>query len=96
MANRQEFIDRFYWSHGPCCGGCDHWRSLNSHAGECSKAAPVPGRERAAMLGIEGYSINIGAGHPLTRLSHQCGDFKDEFDWLSLPLAYRASIGAVS
>ena len=85
---RQAFIDQFYMSHGPCCAGCDWWRSLNSSVGLCSKAAPVSSRERSAMLGISGESINIGAGHPLTKREHHCGDFQDNFDWTTLPLAY--------
>jgi len=93
MSERQEFYDSHYWKHGPCCAGCDHWQSLRTGAGECTKAAPVSGSDRAAMLGISGSSLAIGAGHPLTRHSHHCGDFKDDFDWSSLPAAYQARVG---
>lgn len=54
----------------------------------------MSGRERAALLGISGETFNIGAGHPFTNKEHHCGDFKDDFDWSSLPLAYRKCIGA--
>ena len=95
MADLQEWHDRLYHERGPCCAGCDWWRSLNSKAGECQKSAPVPGRERYAMLGIEGSSLALVAGHVLTRADHVCGDFKDEFDWQSLPLPYLKRIGAM-
>ena len=86
--DRQEILDRFYHQNGPCCAGCDWWNHHNSLAGECRKSAPVSGRERLDMLGIYSSSAPIGAGHPLTRREHRCGDFKDSFDWSSLPLAY--------
>lgn len=91
---RQEAADRFYFKHGPCCAGCDWWRSISAGAGDCTKAAPVSGTQRAAMLGIESCSLPIGAGHPITSRSHHCGDFKDEFDWKQLPLGYRKRVGA--
>lgn len=89
---RQRLLDAFYMRHGPCCAGCDHWRSYNSTAGECTKSAPMPGRERMAMLGIEMVSLDIGAGHAFTLRDHACGDFADTFDWSTLPLPYRRSI----
>lgn len=91
---RQMAVDRFYMKHGPCCAGCDHWRSYNSTAGECIKSAPVAGRERMAMLGIEMVSLTAGAGHAFTKRDHVCGEFADTFDWSSLPLPYRHEIGA--
>ncbi len=94
MSDPQELIDAFYWQNGPCCAGCDWWRSLNSQAGECLKSAPVSGEQRWAMLGMHGPSIAIEAGHVVTTRDHHCGDFKDEFDWMSLPVAYRTRIGA--
>jgi hypothetical protein len=90
----QEAIDRFYWANGKCCAGCDYWRSNNGGAGECRAAAPMSGDQRMSLLGITGSSLHIGAGHPITPRFHHCGDFKDEFDWHSLPLGYRARIGA--
>lgn len=89
----QESIDRFYFRHGPCCAGCDWWRSLSSLVGDCTKAAPVDSATRWAMLGIEGCSLEPSVGHIVTARDHVCGDFKDEFDWSSLPLPYRARIG---
>lgn len=93
ITERQEFIDRFYIAHGPCCAGCDWWRSLNTRAGDCHRIAPVAGSERAAMLGMHGVSASIDAGHAMTLRDHYCGEFRDEFDWTSLPLVYRRRIG---
>jgi hypothetical protein len=45
------------------------------------------------MVGIDWSSMRWGAGHPLTYSTHKCGEFKDEFDWTTLPLPYRKSIG---
>jgi len=92
----QAAIDRFYWANGSCCAGCDHWRSLNAVAGECTKAAPVPAADRPAMLGMTGVMLHIGAGHPFTPRDHLCGDFRDGFDWSSLPKSYLRQIGAAN
>lgn len=91
---RQEILDRFYFQNGPCCAGCDWWHSLSSLVGYCTRSAPAPDQERWAMIGIEGSSLPPGAGHIATLREHKCGDFKDEFDWTTLPLAYRRRIGA--
>ncbi|WP_376956444.1 hypothetical protein ABNQ39_00315 (plasmid) [Azospirillum sp. A26] len=96
MADRQENIDAFYWAVGPCCAGCDWWGSINSSVGECTKSAPVAAGDRIAMLGMERASIDPGAGHILTTRNHRCGDFRDTFDWSSLPLPYRKRIGALT
>lgn len=93
---QQEFIDKFYWSTGPCCAGCDHWRSLNSLLGECRKSPPAPGVERAGSLGIESCSALIPAGHVLTKRDHKCGAFEDTFDWSILPLSYRRRVGELA
>lgn len=90
----QEAIDRFYFAHGPCCAGCDWWRSISSLVGECTKSAPVSDIDRWAMLGIERCSLFPGAGHAITGREHHCGEFKDDFDWTSLPLPYRKRVGA--
>lgn len=90
----QEHIDTFYWRHGPCCAGCDWWHHYSSLAGECHRSAPVPGPERYAMIGITWSSMPLSAGHVFTQRDHHCGEFKDEFDWSSLPLSYRKRIGA--
>ena len=73
----QVFIDRFYLESGPCCAGCDWWRWYNSVIGECTKSAPVSGKERIAMIGMESCSMDIGAGHVITDREHYCGDFHD-------------------
>ena len=90
----QEAVDRFYWSHGgPCCAGCDWWRHFNSVAGDCLRSAPVAEGERWAMLGLSGQSLSTGAGHVVTLRSHVCGEFRDGFDWSSLPPAYQRRVG---
>jgi len=90
----QERFDRFYFQHGPCCAGCDWWRASNSLVGECTRSAPVSGEQRLAIIGISQPSLAISAGHVFTRRDHLCGDFKDDFDWTSLPITYRKRIGA--
>ena len=90
---RQEFIDRFYWKRGPCCAGCDWWDAANSVAGDCTRSAPVSSAERGAMLGIRNCTASAQAGHVMTPREHLCGEFKDEFDWSTLPLAYRRRVG---
>lgn len=92
MSAIQESCDAFYMKHGPCCAGCDWWRAISSLAGDCRKSAPVPDAERWAMLGIQSCSLQPGAGHVVTLRGHHCGEFRDEFDWTSLPLGYRVRI----
>lgn len=91
---RQEILDSFYWKRGPCCAGCDWWRHVNGLVGECRKSASVSTEQRAAFLGITSSTIPAEPGHILTRRGDHCGDFKDKFDWRSLPLAYLKRIGA--
>jgi hypothetical protein len=93
--DRQEFLDRFYFQHGPCCAGCDWWRSINSLIGDCHRTAPkFSDAERWGMLGISNVSYTRkSVGHAITRRDYHCGEFKDEFDWSSLPLPYRKRIG---
>lgn len=91
--DEQRAIDSFYWKSGPCCAGCDWWRHFNSSVGECLKSAPVSSEERWAMIGLRSPSIAPSAGHVATVREHVCGDFKDDFDWQTLTLAYRKSIG---
>lgn len=90
----QEAHDAYYHRNGPCCAGCDWWRHISAIVGECTKSAPVSGNERMTMLGFSHSSMPIGAGHVVTKRDHHCGDFKDDFDWSSLPLPYRVRIGA--
>jgi hypothetical protein len=89
----QEIADRFYFANGPCCSGCDWWRHVNSIVGECTRSAPVSGDQRGSMLGMRSTSLVPIAGHILTPRTHHCGEFKDEFDWDSLPAAYLQRIG---
>lgn len=86
-------LDSFYTQHGPCCAGCDWWQAANSAAGQCTRSAPVPGAQRFAVLGITGTSLPMAAGHVMTPREHMCGDFKDEFDWSTLPPLYLRRIG---
>jgi len=92
----QEACDRFYTANGPCCAGCDWWNGVSSVAGDCTRSAPVPGVQRIAMLGITGTSSPMAAGHVMTPREHKCGDFKDEFDWSTLPVLYLKRIGRVA
>ena len=94
--NRQEIIDAFYWKAGRCCAGCDWWHHLNSVAGECTRSAPVATGNRFAMLGVQASSLDAGAGHVMTPRNHVCGDFRDTFDWPSLPVPYLKRIGALA
>lgn len=96
MSDRQELIDRFYWEFGPCCAGCDWWQHMNSSVGECTRSAPVASGDRIAMLGTEGASIDPGAGHIMTPRDHRCGEFRDTFDWSTLPLPYRKRVGVAA
>jgi hypothetical protein len=54
----------------------------------------MSGEQRAALLDMSGISAPVGAGHALTLRQHICGEFKDDFDWRSLPLGYVVRIGA--
>jgi hypothetical protein len=95
---RQEAVDRFYIQHGPCCAGCDWWHHINSLVGECHKSAPVSAEARYSMVRMEWHTFPLegeDAGHILTNREHLCGDFKDGFDWASLPRAYLRRIGGV-
>lgn len=93
IGDRQEQLDRFYFQKGPCCAGCDWWRSISVGAGECLRSAPVSGPQRIAMLGMDWSSLPLQAGHAMTPRSHWCGEFKDDFDWKSLPAHYLRKIG---
>lgn len=92
QARVQEACDRFYTQKGPCCAGCDWWSGQSSVVGECTRSAPVPAYQRYAMLGIRS-SVPMKAGHVLTPREHHCGEFKDEFDWSTLPALYLKRIG---
>lgn len=92
--DRQEALDTFYFQRGPCCAGCDWWHSVSSHIGDCTRSAPVSGHKRIAMLDMDNLSFNPPSGHIMTRKDYHCGDFKDEFNWSTLPLPYRKRVGA--
>jgi hypothetical protein len=48
----QEQCDRLYWQNGPCCAGCDHWRSDMGNLGHCTAAGIVSGEQVMASLDI--------------------------------------------
>lgn len=97
MASRAEIIqfysDRFYMEKGPCCAGCDWWDAGSSVAGQCTRTAPVSGMERVHMLGITSSNLAPHSGHIMTLREHYCGEFKDSFDWGTLPPQYLRRIG---
>lgn len=96
ISKTQEAADRFYMQQGPCCAGCDWWHHISSVVGECHKAAPVSAEQRYAMVRMDrlGWLLrDQDAGHTLTNREHHCGDFKDGFDWRSLPPNYLRRIG---
>ena len=95
MSERQEILDTFYFTNGKCCAGCDWWRSLSSLVGECIQSPPVSGDERLDMLGVLSSSMRWLSGHVVTGREHVCGEFKDAFDWQSLPVPYLKRIGFV-
>lgn len=89
----QKVLDAFYFKTGPCCAGCDHWRHAGPTIGECTLSPPVSQEQRLGYLGITSCSMPESAGHVLTKRDDKCGQFRDDFDWSQLPLAYRRSIG---
>lgn len=90
----QERCDAFYWKHGKCCAGCDHWNSEAGDIGECMDASPMSGEQIIKSLGIRFCSYIPAPGQPYTRRDHVCGQFKDEFDWSTLDPEYLKRIGA--
>lgn len=91
----QERCDRFYWKHGRCCAGCDHWSSEAGDIGECMSAPPVSGADVIQSLGIDWSSYTPPPGQPFTRREHVCGAFRDDFDWSTLEPDYLKRIGAI-
>jgi hypothetical protein len=90
----QEECDRFYWRHGRCCAGCDHWASEGGWLGQCMSAPPVSGADVVRSLGIISCTYTPPPGQPFTRGDHVCGAFQDEFDWSTLGEDYLKRIGA--
>ena len=39
------------------------------------------------------HTLPASAGHIVTPRGHSCGEFRDDFDWSSLPPSYQRSIG---
>jgi len=92
----QELMDRYYWSHGPCCAGCDHWSSEGGYNGKCAAAGVMSGSDVLRSLGITFSTFIVEPGFPFTRHDFYCGKFRDDFDWASLPMEYLDAIGALS
>ncbi len=90
----QEWADTFYWKHGRCCAGCDHWSSDQGKIGACLSAPPVSGLDVIRSFGIEWSSYTPPPGQPFTDHDHVCGAFSDEFDWKTLDAEYLERIGA--
>lgn len=90
----QERCDSFYWKHGRCCAGCDHWASEQGYIGVCTDAPIMPGADVLRSCGIDWSSYVPPPGQPFTRHDHVCGAFKDDFDWSSLDPEYLKRIGA--
>lgn len=89
----QERCDRFYWQHGRCCAGCDHWSSEAADIGVCRAAPPVSGHDVMRSCGIEWSSYPFPPGQPFTKRADVCGAFKDDFDWSTLGEEYLKRIG---
>lgn len=89
----QKKCDQLYWDIGPCCAGCDHWRSGAGMIGRCSASGIVSGADVQASMGMDFCSRQIPPGFPQTKAEDVCGKFKDEFDWLTLDKEYLVDIG---
>lgn len=85
--------DKFYMENGNCCSGCDHWRGMGGTIGECTNSKIMPWKDIMGFLGWENCTMNGKAGHAITRRDYVCGQFKDDFNWESLPLLYLKRIG---
>lgn len=91
----QEHCDTLYWSKGQCCAGCDFWNSDMGNSGECHHAGLVSGDQVLASMGAQFHTLhNPRPGYPLTKADQWCANFKDDFDWASLPSDYLERIGA--
>jgi len=90
----QEHCDRLYWAHGPCCAGCDHWRSEAGETGECTAAGIASGADVLRSMGITFSSYLPAPGFPSSCATDHCGLFRDDFDWASLGDLYLRRIGA--
>lgn len=75
--NRQEFVDRFYAKHGPCCAGCDFWRWISPLVGECIRFPPNQSHDAMKGLGFDFCSLPRSTAN-LTRRDHVCGEFRDQ------------------
>lgn len=91
----QARCDSRYWTYGQRCSGCDYWASSEGDFGACQHAGIVSGQDVMMSLGLSFCSAPIQPGYPLTNDGHWCANFKDDFDWSSLPKEYLAEIGAM-
>lgn len=88
VRSKQEKIDRaracikqFYEDNGPCCAGCDHWDPIGASIGECTRTAPVAGKDRISMLGWDNCTLPVDSGHIVTPREHRCGEFIETETW---------------
>ena len=87
-------LDKFYFAKGKCCACCDYWRTNGiGITGECTNSKIISSKERLGFLGWRNCTLDIGAGHAITRRDYVCGQFKDSFNWESLPILYLKQIG---
>ena len=81
-----DLMDRYYLAKGPCCAGCDFWRSETPRWGRCTRGAPI---ERGIVFDLGGDGCHeMLLTYPRTVRSWWCGGFRDAFDWtlLGVPL----------
>jgi len=92
----QARCDADYWRFGKRCSGCDYWVSEQGYLGQCQQAGKLSGLDVLKSCGFEHYTGPIPApDYPFTRAWGACVNFKDDFDWSSLPQEYLVEIGAV-
>lgn len=92
----QAWCDSMYADIGPCCAGCDWWRSAYFQAGECTRSAPVSGNSERwylVMGEVTFFDLPETSGHIMTPPQYRCGEFKDTFDWQTLDTRYLKRIG---
>lgn len=91
----QKRCDSDYWKYGQRCSGCDFWASSEGYTGECQHAGIVSGQDVLRSMGITFSTLLPPPGYPYREASHWCANFKDDFDWSTLPSEYLHEIGAM-
>lgn len=95
-AELRDELDFFYWHHGLCCAGCDHWQPLNALVGDCEQLAANDLASEVQHSGASIYRITSAIVSPaaLTERGHLCQAFVDSFPWQAMPPPYLERIGA--